>query len=124
MWTSIRHLTNLLQEEHDTDGAKIDVAQLMEDRLALKNENVSHKQLISELESEIRRVKARYNAEKSANEDHIRLLFDDILVKTRRINELGEWQVCWQVAVRERNDVKDEEIRQLRQQLERREPCN
>lgn len=113
MWTSFRHLGSVLKDEN-----KINDTQVLEERLALQNENIGLKQLAVELQAQITRWKVRYNADKAADENHIQQLFNEILSKTQRIHDLGGWQVTWQETTRFRDMEKDKVINQLRRQIE------
>lgn len=116
---AVRSLSRRLRDSTPI-GNDAEVATLMEEKIALKSEVMRYKELAGELQFDITRLKARHNAEKNADEEHIQLLFQDMAAKDLRIQQLGEWQIWWQDAMRRRDDAKDDEIQQLRLQLERR----
>ena len=106
---SVRVLSTRLRERTDT-SSEAEVVTLLEERIASNSEVIKYKELAVELQLENRRLKTRHDAEKKADEEHIRLLFRDMAAKNQRIRELSEWQIWWQDAMRRRDIVKDEEI--------------
>ena len=114
---AVRSLSTRLRSRTQT-GNDAEVATLLEEKIALKSEVIRYKELAGELQLGFARLKARYNAEKKANEENIQLLFEDVAAKNQRIQQLGEWQIWLQEAMRRRDDAKDDEIQQLRLHLE------
>lgn len=95
-----------------------EVANMLEEQITLKGEVIKFKDLVAELQLTIARLKTRHDAEKTADEEHIQLLYKDIAVKDQRIQDLEEWQIWWEEAMQRRDNNKDEEIKQLHLQLE------
>lgn len=114
---AVRSLSTRLRDRTKT-GNDAEVATLLEEKITLRSEVIRYKELAGELQLEITRRKARHHAEKRADEEHVQLLFKDMAAKNKRIQELGEWQIWWQEAVRRRVDVKDDVILQLHLYLE------